>query len=407
MGKVDSSGKVHATLSPSGADRWMTCSGSVKLSQDIPDKDNDYSIEGTDHHEVAAVCLEEGAKAADMVGRPMLSGNILTEDGAKHVQSYVDMILGLVAATGGSLLVEQAVPLEWLTGEKDAHGTADAVIITQGTELIVADLKYGMGVEIDPERNKQAMIYALGVLHQHELWDQYKTVRIVISQPRTTGTKEWVVTLDELRAFEIEVRNAALNVRDHADALTPSEKACKFCPAKGVCPALGNFAQKAMTEGFEYVPVEHKEIGIVSSTPSGDSLGAAMAKVPLLEEWIKGVRAEVERQLLAGRSVTGFKLVQGKKGARKWVDDAAVEELMRKSFRMPIEEVYDMKVISPTSAEKVFKETPKRWGKLQGMITQTEGVPSVAPESDKRPALVIGKPEDGFETVTNEWEDLI
>ncbi len=39
---------------------------------------------------------------------------------------------------------------------------------------------------------------------------------------------------------------------------------------------------------------------------------------------------------------------------------------------------------------------PRQWPKLQGLITQPDGKPSVAPESDKRPALVIAATADDF-----------
>jgi hypothetical protein len=43
-------------------------------------------------------------------------------------------------------MVEQRLPLVSITGEQ-AHGTADAVILADD-EIIVIDLKFGMGVQI-------------------------------------------------------------------------------------------------------------------------------------------------------------------------------------------------------------------------------------------------------------------
>jgi hypothetical protein len=65
--------------------------------------------------------------------------------------------------------------------------------------------------------------------------------------------------------------------------------------------------------------------------------------------------------------------------------------------------MYDYSVISPTSAEKLAKADAlgeRQWKKLQTLITQADGKPSVAPESDKRPALVITPTADEFEAVT-------
>ncbi len=44
---------AHARLSPSAAERWMTCPGSVKLSEAIQDRESQYAAEGTAAHELA------------------------------------------------------------------------------------------------------------------------------------------------------------------------------------------------------------------------------------------------------------------------------------------------------------------------------------------------------------------
>lgn len=44
---------AHARLSPSSAERWMTCPGSVKLAEGIEDKGSSYAAEGTAAHELA------------------------------------------------------------------------------------------------------------------------------------------------------------------------------------------------------------------------------------------------------------------------------------------------------------------------------------------------------------------
>jgi hypothetical protein len=124
-----------------------------------------------------------------------------------------------------------------------------------------------------------------------------------------------------------------------------------------------------------------------------------MAKVGLVEDWCKSIRAETERRLLAGKRVDGFKLVEGKRGNRRWGSEAEVEDLF-KTFRMRQDEMYDLSLISPTKAEKVFKQNPKRWAKVTELITQSEGKPSVAPATDKRPEMVVSN-------LTDEFRDLI
>src|SRR3569832_1840129 len=135
-----------------------------------------------------------------------------------------------------------------------------------------------------------------------------------------------------------------------------------------------------------------------------------MQAIDLIEAWCKAVRAQAEVELLAGCVVSGFLLVCGLKGARSWGDEAAAEVVM-KSMRLKQDEMYTFKLISPTTAEKLLKENPKRWNKLQTFITQSEGGLSVAPLSDKRPAVVIEPVADDFQdltaTETEEVGDLV
>ena len=52
---------AHAQLSPSSAVRWMTCPGSVRMCEGIPDTSSDASLEGTMMHTVASHCLSRTA----------------------------------------------------------------------------------------------------------------------------------------------------------------------------------------------------------------------------------------------------------------------------------------------------------------------------------------------------------
>jgi hypothetical protein len=74
-----------------------------------------------------------------------------------------------------------------------------------------------------------------------------------------------------------------------------------------------------------------------------------------------------------------------------------------KAMRIKHAQMYDYKLASPTSIEKLVKADeigPRQWTKIQALITQSEGKPSVAPESDKRPALVPSADVSDFDDVT-------
>ena len=124
-----------------------------------------------------------------------------------------------------------------------------------------------------------------------------------------------------------------------------------------------------------------------------------MGKAGLIEDWIKAIRAEVERRLLAGTPVTGYKLVKGRQGNRAWTDAEEAEKML-KVFKLKQDEMYNFTLINPTRAEELLAESnPRQWAKAQKLISRADGKPSVAPLSDKRAALEI-KP------VAEQFDDL-
>lgn len=377
----------HATRSPSGASGWLACAGWASS-----DTSSVHSREGTAAHELAAICLQDGSSPNDHLGVGItVEGQVFTVDAdmALAVGDYVNRVRGIVEATGGQLMVEQRLSIEGITGERGAHGTSDVVILA-GTELIIADLKYGRGVPVEADDNPQLQIYALAALDEFALAADFATVRMIIDQPRLGAVSEWVQSVDQLEDFRGHVHKRIEILDANPDQREPGEKQCRWCANKATCPALRN----EVLDQFEAVqPVREA---------SDDALAESMAKADMIEAWIKAVRAEVETRLLAGQAVPGFKLVQGKRGNRTWTSKEDAEAAL-KAMRIKHDQMYDYSVISPTSAEKLAKAEvigKRQWPKLQALITQSEGKPSVAPESDKRPALVMSAVAEDFDDVT-------
>lgn len=249
----------------------------------------------------------------------------------------------------------------------------------------------------------------------------FKTVRLVISQPRIENhPKEWTLPVANLLKFGDEVKVAGAkallltapgNEAVVEACLNPSEDACRFCLASATCPALRVEVAATVALGARNTDdVTFDDLTVAEPAAGTDAalLGASMSKVGLIEAWCKAVRAEVEKRLLAGQPVAGYKLVQGRRGARQWLDQEEVKALLVKA-RCKTEEMFNLKLISPTEAEKrmaVWLDAdgmehqpilgPRQWNKVKALVTQSEGSPSVAPESDKRPALSVGAHDDDF-----------
>lgn len=444
--------KTHAKRSPSGAEQRKLCPGSVVLQEGREDWPSRYSAEGTAAHELMELCLTEDKLAEAYAGR------ILEADGFEFevngemidaVNNFLDYVKNTISPGHGDvLLVEQQVPIGHISGEQDATGTADVVGFVDGKRLVVIDLKYGRGVRVEAEyeeedeltgetvkvRNEQLMYYAAGALEENELLFDIEMVTVAIMQPRLEHIAEIELTVDELRE-EVERLREIERRCDEAEAATvgyappmdlpegwaetylrPSEDACRFCKAKATCPALrgevidlvGTGA--AVSDDFADLEVATAEdIRFVADMHDDKAnwLGNLMSKIGMVEDWCKAVRAEVEAELFAGRPVPGYKLVQGKQGNRAWKDEVEATAAMKAS-RLKVDEMFDQKLISPTKAEKLLKDRPRVWKKLAELVTRSEGQPSVAPESDKRPALDLAAGAEDFDlVVADDGGDLV
>lgn len=458
---------AHAFLSPSGAAAWMRCNAKPYRERDFPESTNDSADEGTAAHFLLEQCLDKNVDAAHFHGTRIKVENGVTEfhqggkwpvgpDMTREVQKVLD--LARSDADGATIYPEQVLPINQFTGEEGATGTCDMVIV-KGKELWVRDLKFGRGVQVFAEGNEQLLIYGGAALDEFDVLGEVEKLVMCIDQPRLNHFDKWELSVEEARNRLFEIQQTAMHILDSPNELkaAPGEKQCRFCKASATCKErtehtleliVGEFvdldkgfvkvempqAEKLLAQSFGVKPSAityhdgdmpdciddpHFTVKKPSIRPSleaateavatadDERLATLMDAADMIEGFAKAVRAEVERRLLAGSFTDArYKLVEGRQGARAWTDEAEAEAAM-KAMRLKTDEMYDRKVISPTSAEKLLADSNKRkWAKLQPLITRSDGKPSVAPASDKRPALSMAIAEQ-FEELPAEVEQPV
>lgn len=378
--------ELHAKLSPSAAERWMTCPGSIRFcaTSGVPaSRGNRFSSEGTFAHMVRAKALL-GVPLQQMVGwREIVDG--YEQECTQEMVAFLAPGIAELQARGGTLLVEYRLKMDpWVPG---CWGTADAVVVVDDM-VIVNDLKYGMGERVDAAANKQLLLYALGAL---EYAPDAKIVRLEIDQPRAGGGSAWQTTVPSLLRWAEKAREAAVKTQDPQAPLIPSDKGCRWCAAKAACPAIGNLAMELIQS-----PV-NEAAWAPPATLTPEQRSKILSNRTLIEDWLETLYSQAMSDALAGLPVPGFKLVEGKRGIRQWANDLEARKELTKYLG---QEALVTKTISVAQAEKAL-------GKKHALpdTVQAEGRPTLVPESDKRQAITSGSLFEGIsDSVSLVWD---
>lgn len=388
----------HATLGPSGASRWIGCPASVMMSAKVP-RDSDgsvYAQEGTFAHSLGE--LEAGLFFGLITpteydkGRAQVEHEMkgtygeefqgILDEMEEHVNGYVDLIRYHAAnIKAPTIFLEQRVD----TGVHGCWGTADAVIVGADTIEII-DLKYGQGVAVDPVSNYQLMLYALGACNKFDSIVEPKTVRITVYQPRIYNTGTWEVSYDYLKRWREEVaKPAAKEALGDNPRFGPSEAACRFCPAAGICKPR---ADKVLAEDF----------GQDATVISADDLAEILQRVPEIEQFCKDIKnSALKRAYNDGEEIPGWKVVRGR--GRRVIQDEAV------AIQTLIDSGYAADQVSKVSV-KGIGDLEKLLGKkefqtvLGDFVEKKQGNPCLVPVEDKRAAIArADEAKEDFEEV--------
>lgn len=473
-------GSYHAAKSPSSSHRWggglNPCTASIREQYGHPNKSSQPARLGTTGHQLSAEVLDHDTDPQSYLGRTL---DFIEKDGryigeawaGEHREQvthsvtvdqalidacvmFINFVRELVETTGGTLHVEQRLPIDHITGEGQWHvdgvpvqeglndaeadvpdgvwhpatGASDITIVTNDT-ITTVDLKLGRGKvtayevirsampdpvtgEMQPEvvePNSQLAMYNSSAARQ--FGDRPKRM-LIICQPFIHNVSSYSCTADELEKLIDRLRVRSREC-DESPVYSPSFDNCFFCRAKDTCAERTRLALALATNGLEDVEVKPID---------PENIGVQYQHLPFIRDWCDSVERVARKRLEEGQPVVrsdgiGYKLIDGPKGDREWSDKAVAEETLRKA-RLKKEQMYSMRLISPAGAEKLAKvkrakkgeePTPAvigstTWKRLQELIQQSDGKPVIALETDPRPA--IRSKAEGFEDVPDDCSDL-
>ncbi len=365
---------VHALLSASSAERWINCPPSARLTENMPDTESPHAAEGTLAHSLAELKVRKkfenmrkseydkrlGEIRKDPLYAPEMDG---------HTDTYLDRILKV--AHGYSKVKPYVVAekrLDYSAYAPGGFGTCDCAMLCKN-DLHIFDFKYGKGVPVSAEDNPQLKLYALGALAEYDFLYDIQSVTLHIVQPRLDNISDFTIGVDALTAWGNSIRPAA-ELAYNGEGEFKCGDWCRFCKAKATC--------RARAEDFFTL---EKSAELPKELLSDYEIGEILERASRLKNWVSEVEEYVLSEILSGKSVEGWKAVEGRSNRKITDIDSAFEVLKKEGYDEAM--LYERKPITLTELEKLV--TKKKLEELiGGMIDKPRGKPTLAPESDKR-----------------------
>lgn len=368
--------ETHALLSASSAKRWLACPPSARLTENMPDTGSGYAAEGTLAHSLCELKLRrkfEGLKksAFDKAVAEIRKNELYSPEMDGYTDQYIDYISRIVHgySTKPAVIPEQRVDYSGIA--PGGFGTSDCIILC-GNDIHIIDFKYGKGVPVSAEDNPQLKLYALGAARDYDMLYDIRNVTLHIVQPRTEdGNSSWSLSREALEEWGRSIMPTTKLAWEGKGEFSCGDH-CRFCKAKATCRAR---AEHILSEAeFSIVPPE---------LLSDDELGKILVRARLFANWLSDIEEYALNEIMSGKTVTGFKAVEGRsnrqitdlEAAFTVLKDSGIEEAM----------LYERKPLGLTELEKLVGGKKKLTELIGKYIEKPQGRPTLVPADDKRP----------------------
>ena len=373
---------VHARLSASASSKWLNCTNSLLLEEEFDEKESPYAEEGTLAHALAEIKVKKyfvegiGPKTYKKEVDKLKESEYWDNEMENYTTDYLDYLkqLSLGFKSNPYVAIEKKVSYDKYA--KEGFGTCDCLMI-EGNNLHICDLKYGKGVPVSAEKNSQLMLYALGAYTEYSFLYRIDNITLHIIQPRLDNYSRYEFSVTDLLAFgEVVKEKSQIALSGNGEFKTGPH--CKFCKAKSKCRARSE--ENIKLAGFTKM---------MPPLSTDDEVGDYLAMAQDIVNWVKDLEEYALNQCLAGNTIKGWKVVEGR-SVRKVVDEIGlINKLKENGFDEAL--IYKPKQLETiTNLEKLVGKKP--FAELsKDFIEKPKGKPTLVRESDKRETITNSK----------------
>lgn len=382
--------RKHALLSASSAKKWLHCTPSARLEDALPDGRSTYAEEGTLAHGMCELKLAKQFTDKNMPDRTYKSGlgklrrdPLYSKEMEGFTDAYVDYVTGIAYGFPSAPYVAVEKRVDYGNWAPEGFGTCDCILI-HGTEMHVCDFKYGKGKAVGSQENPQLMLYALGAWNEFRMIYPIRTVTLHIIQPRIDNTSSWDVPVEDLLRWGEETVKPQAMKAFRGEGECTQGKWCDdcFCRLAATCRARAEENASLVAEAEDPSGTGTPSMKLPPQL-NNEEVGVLLKRARFLKSWVNKLEAYAQGEILAGRDVPGWKLVEGR-SVRTIPDvDAAYEALRAAGY--PEASLYKVQPLSLGELEGLLEKEHKEI--LARYVVKPPGKPTLVPEDDKRPAM--------------------
>lgn len=296
----------HSDRPPSSASQWGNCGGWAKMTEGIPDRENERQKFGDECHAWVAQGVAAAARAAPAPPAPSEEHRVAGQPCIDHCAA----LMREFAVFGGpGLFIERTVTPPDLLAR--AWGTPDfALYVPAKRRVIIRDHKFGF-LPVNPD-TPQLWLYAAGVIEELELSDVLDDLYLDLGVIQPCRFARAPVANVVMRGVELRLRLNKLRNKIEQKGPCSSGPHCRDCLARHRCPAYLSSVDTAFQFVAEGEPTDMTPLELGTY---GRALRDALWYLERMQDAVEG---QIEGHIRNGKPVPGWGY-ETSRGRDRWV----------------------------------------------------------------------------------------